>query len=332
MSNYNNSFVPLDFILKILYYYIHQIAGVCSARLIIHQKGMVNLMLLGALEAGGTKMVCAACDELGTVLERISIPTKSPAETMPLLIDFFQGFPLKSIGIGTFGPADLNPSSKTYGYITTTPKLAWRNYDILGTLKKALNVPAGFDTDVNAAALGEASFGCMRDVSTGLYVTIGTGIGVGAFAERRLLHGMLHPEAGHILIERHRDDTYSGCCPYHASCFEGLAAGPALEGRYGKKAVELKNCPEVWELEAEYIAKALVNYILLLSPERIVLGGGVMHQEQLFPLIRKKTLALLNGYINTPQIQHPDSYIVPASLNDNQGILGCVQLALDALA
>ncbi|MGN0505254.1 MAG: ROK family protein [Lachnospiraceae bacterium] len=288
-------------------------------------------MILGALEAGGTKMVCAIGNEQGNILNRISIPTEAPEQTMPKLTDYFKSFPLEALGIGTFGPADLNPTSNTYGFITTTPKLAWRNYDILGTLRRELNVPAGFDTDVNAAALGEATFGCMQDINTGIYITIGTGIGVGAFVERRLLHGMLHPEAGHILLERNANDTYKGGCPYHTSCFEGLAAGPAIEGRYGKKAIELKEVPEVWELEAEYIAKALVNYILLLSPERIVLGGGVMHQEQLFPLIRKKTLELLNGYIDTKQIHEPDTYIVPPSLNDNQGVLGCIKLALDAL-
>lgn len=148
---------------------------------------------------------------------------------------------------------------------------------------------------------------------------------------RTLLHGMLHPEGGHILLAKNPADTYKGKCPYHSCCLEGLAAGPAIEERYGKKAIELKDVPEVWELEAEYIAQALVNYILILSPERIVLGGGVMHQEQLFPLIREKTAELLNGYVNTKQMQDLDSYIVPPSLNDNQGILGCIKLALDAV-
>ena len=288
-------------------------------------------MLLGALEAGGTKMVCAVGKEDGTIVERISIPTETPEITMPKLIAFFKQFELAALGIGTFGPADLNPQSKTYGFITTTPKLAWKNYDIMGEFKKALGIPVGFDTDVNAACLGEAAFGCMQDVNNGIYITIGTGVGVGVMVEKQLLHGMLHPEGGHILLARNPSDTYQGCCPYHDSCLEGLAAGPAIEGRYGKKAFELTDIPEVWELEAEYIAKALVNYILILSPERIVLGGGVMHQEHLFPLIRKKTLALLNGYVNTKQLADIDNYIVPPSLNDNQGILGCLKLALNAL-
>lgn len=288
-------------------------------------------MLLGALEAGGTKMVCAIGDETGAIIDRASFPTETPELTMPKLISYFKQFSLDALGIGTFGPADLNPKSATYGHITTTPKLAWKNYDILGEFKNALKIPVGFDTDVNAAALGEASFGCMRDVDTGIYITIGTGVGVGIMVNRQLLHGMLHPEGGHILLSKNPSDSYRGKCPYHSCCLEGLAAGPAIEERYGKKAIELRDVPEVWELEAEYIAKALVNYILILSPQRIVLGGGVMHQEQLFPLIRKKTAEFLNGYIHTKEIEDLDHYIVPPSLQDNQGVLGCIRLAMDAM-
>ena len=284
-------------------------------------------MILGALEAGGTKMVCAIGDEQGSITDRLTIPTETPEVTIPKLIHYFKEHHIEALGIGTFGPADLNPASATYGYITTTPKLAWANYNIRGVFADALQISVGFDTDVNAAALGEAAFGCMQHINNGIYVTIGTGIGIGVLSEGNLLHGMLHPEGGHILLPRHPSDNYEGCCPYHNNCFEGLASGPAIEGRYNKKAYELTNIPEVWELEADYIAHALVNYILILSPERIVLGGGVMHQEQLFPLIRKKTAELLNGYVKTKQLEDMDTYIVPASLNDNQGILGCLELA-----
>lgn len=287
-------------------------------------------MLFGALEAGGTKMVCAIGNENGTLLDRISLPTETPAVTVPRMISYFQKYKLSALGIGTFGPADLNPASGTYGYITTTPKPAWANYNIRGAFADALQIPVGFDTDVNAAVLGEATYGCLQDVSTAIYITIGTGVGVGVMVNRNLLHGMLHPEGGHILLSRNPADTCQSFCPYHNNCLEGLAAGPAIEGRYGKKAIELACLPEVWELEAEYIAKALVNYILILSPERIVLGGGVMHQEQLFPLIRKKTAEYLNGYIKTKQIEHMDTYIVPPSLSDNQGVLGCLKLAQSA--
>ncbi len=272
-------------------------------------------------------MVCAIGDEHGTLIDRTTFPTKTPETTMPQMISYFQKYNIEALGIGTFGPADLNPASNTYGYITTTPKLHWAGYDIRGTFARALHIPVGFDTDVNAAALGEATFGCMKDITNGIYITIGTGIGVGILAEGKLLHGMLHPEGGHILLERHPADTYQGCCPYHKNCLEGLASGPAIEGRYNRKAIELADIPEVWELEADYIAKALVNYILILSPERIVLGGGVMHQEQLFPLIRQKTAEYLNGYIKTEQLKDMNTYIVPPSLQDNQAVLGCLQLA-----
>ncbi len=284
-------------------------------------------MLYGALEAGGTKMVVAVINEKGGILERASFPTETPEKTMPILIQWFSKWRPDALGIGTFGPADLDESSPTYGYITSTPKLAWRDYNILGAFKEALNIPIGFDTDVNAAALGEASFGCMQGLSDGIYITIGTGVGVGVLSNGKLLHGMLHPEAGHILLSMNPNDPFEGNCPYHRTCFEGLAAGPAIEKRYGKSAKELADVPEVWELEAEYIAKALVNYIMILSPKKIVLGGGVMHQEQLFPIIRKKTLELLNGYINTKELGSIDQYIVPPTLNDNQGILGCAKLA-----
>ncbi len=288
-------------------------------------------MLYGALEAGGTKMVVAIADETGKIYDRASYPTETPEKTMPVLIDYFKKFDIKALGVGTFGPADLNEDSETYGYITSTPKPGWKNYNILGAFKDALKIPVGFDTDVNVAALGEATFGCMKGTTDGIYITIGTGVGVGVLSNGKLLHGMLHPEAGHILLARKEGDNVKSFCPFHDNCFEGLAAGPAIEKRWGKKAFDLKDNSEVWELEADYIAQALMNYILILSPKKIVLGGGVMHQLQLFPLIRKKTLELINGYVNTKELKDIDNYIVPASLNDNQGILGCITLAVTAL-
>lgn len=284
-------------------------------------------MILGALEAGGTKMVMAIGNENGEILEQCSIPTETPDITVPKIIDYFKRNGIEALGIGSFGPIDPDKNSKTYGYITSTPKLAWANYDIVGNIKKALQIPIGFDTDVNASALGEATWGSIRGLSSGIYLTIGTGIGLGVYMNGSLLHGMLHPEAGHVLLSKHPEDTFEGSCPYHSHCFEGLASGPAIEKRWKKKAYELKDQSEVWELEAYYIAQGLTNFILTLSPHKIVLGGGVMHQEQLFPLIRKKVAELLNGYINTQQIADLEHYIVPASLKDNQGIMGCLRLA-----
>ena len=289
------------------------------------------MKLYGALEAGGTKMVCAIGDENGNILERISIPTRTPAETTGPMIDFFRGKGIRALGIGCFGPVDLKKGSRTYGYITSTPKLAWQNYPIVAEFEKALGVPVGFDTDVNAAALGEATWGCTRDVENSIYITVGTGVGVGVIIGGKPYHGMLHPEGGHILLARHPDDPMVGSgCPFHENCLEGLAAGPSLEKRWGIKGAELTGRKEVWQLEAYYIGQALADYILILSPERIVLGGGVTHQEGLLALIRQETAKQLAGYIRTAAIDHLDSYIVGVSLNDNQGVMGAVKLAMDA--
>lgn len=289
-------------------------------------------MILGALEAGGTKMVCAVGNEKGEILDRMSIPTETPEVTMPVMAEYFRKWEVRALGIGCFGPIDLNRNSRTYGYITTTPKLAWKNYDICGYFREQLKVPVGFDTDVNGSMLGEATWGCARGLDSAIYITVGTGVGVGVLADGKLLHGMLHPEGGHILIPRREDDHYGGKCPYHGACLEGLAAGPAIEARWGARGVELADRPEVWELEAHYLAYAITNYILMLSPEKIIVGGGVMHQEQLLPLVRSKVTEMLGGYLVTEKLQDMDSYIVLPFLDDNQGILGALKLGMDALA
>lgn len=288
-------------------------------------------MKFGALEAGGTKMVCAIGNENGEIFERVSIPTVTPEETLPKLVEFFKGKEIAALGIGCFGPIDLNRNSKTYGYITTTPKLAWRNCDIVGAMKKELGVPVGFDTDVNGSMLGEATWGCAKGLDTAIYITVGTGIGVGVLANGKLLHGMQHPEGGHILLKSHPEDHYKGKCPYHGTCLEGMAAGPAIEERWGKKAVDLADNPKVWEFESYYISQALADYIMVLSPQKIILGGGVMHQEHMLPLILEKTTELLNGYISTEEMEHIGEYIVLPSLNDNQGIMGALKLAMNEL-
>lgn len=289
------------------------------------------MKLYGALEAGGTKMVCAIGDEDGNILERVSIPTRTPAETMPEMIAFFRQHNITALGIGCFGPVDLDMHSPTYGCITTTPKLAWANYPIVAEFQKALGVPVGFDTDVNAAALGEATWGCTRDVENSIYITIGTGVGVGIIAGGKPHHGMIHPEGGHILLGRHPDDPMVGsACPYHENCMEGLASGPALEKRWGMQGSLLSSREEVWALEAYYIGQAITTYIMLLSPQRIILGGGVMHQDQLLPLVRKEVARQINGYIRGKGMEDLEHYIVMPSLNDNQGAMGAVKLAMDA--
>lgn len=285
-------------------------------------------MLLGALEAGGTKMVCAVGNENGEILERVSIPTETPDITMPKILDFFAGKEIAALGIACFGPVDLNRSSETYGYITTTPKLPWKYYDICGYFRNAWRIPVGFDTDVNGSMLGEATWGCAKGLDTAIYITVGTGIGVGVMAGGRLLHGMLHPEAGHIPMPVRSDDPYAGKCPYHGTCLEGMASGPAIEARWGTPAKELAGRPEVWDLEAYYLAHALTSYIMTLSPQKIILGGGVMHQAQLIDQVRSYVKKLINGYLVTKELEDLEHYIVLPSLDDNQGIMGAFKLGM----
>lgn len=289
-------------------------------------------MLIGGIEAGGTKMVCAVGDENGVVKDRTSFPTRQPEETFADMIAYYRNWDIQALGIGCFGPLDLNRQSRTYGYITKTPKPGWGNCDIVGAFKDALGVPVGFDTDVNGAVLGEVTWGAAKGLDSAIYITIGTGAGVGVYVNGGLLHGLVHPEGGHILLIRHPKDTYEGKCPFHKNCVEGLAAGPSIEARWGKKAAELADRDEVWEMEAYYIAQAITDYILSYSPQKIILWGGVMHQEKLFGMVRKEVLNLLNGYVAHETItEHIDQYIVPPALGEDPGIMGAIKLGLDAL-
>ena len=271
-------------------------------------------------------MVCAIGDENGKIWEQVSIPTTTPEETMPKIADYFWDKQIDALGIACFGPVELDRNDPKYGYITSTSKLAWIDSDFAGRLQRELHCPVGFDTDVNGSVLGEVTFGQARGKSCVMYITIGTGVGAGIYIEGKLLHGMLHPEAGHVMVQRRKDDSYQGKCPYHKTCLEGMAAGPAIEERWGKKGVELVGREEVWDLEAYYIAQAITGYVLTVSPEMIILGGGVMHQQQLFPMIRSYVKEMLGGYIRTKEMEDLEHYIVPASLQDNQGILGALEL------
>ncbi len=289
-------------------------------------------MLVGGIEAGGTKFICAVGDPKGSILERISIPTTTPEETMSQVLAFFDKYPVEAIGVGSFGPVDVNTNSLTYGSITATPKLAWRDYPIVDELKKRFSVPIGFNTDVNAAAFAEATLGAAKGLDSCLYITVGTGIGAGAVVHGKLLQGLSHPEMGHILVRRHEKDSYEGKCPYHQDCLEGLAAGPAIEERWGEKADNLDSQEEVWEMEGFYIAQALMQYILILSPKRIILGGGVMKQKQVFPIIYAYLKKSLNQYVILPELDEAiDSYIVSPGLGDNAGVIGSLLLADQAL-
>ena len=282
-------------------------------------------MFFGGIEAGGTKFVCAVGDEDGNIIERIQIPTTKPTETINKVHDFFKEFKLNAIGLGSFGPIDVNPLSETYGCITSTPKQEWRDYPFVKTVKDIFQVPIGFTTDVNAAALGESVVGAAKGLDSCLYITIGTGIGAGAIVHGKILEGFSHPEMGHILVNRHQEDHFKGNCLYHSDCFEGLAAGPAIEARWGEKGLQLAEKEEVWKLEGYYVAQALMNYILILAPKKIILGGGVMNQKQIFPHVHFYLNELLNDYVSLPDTL--ENYIVSPGLKDRSGIVGSLILA-----
>lgn len=291
-------------------------------------------MLVGGIEAGGTKFVCAVGSGPEDLRTEIRFATTTPEETIGQAITFFQAQrerhgELGAIGIASFGPLDPNPASPTYGMITTTPKQGWAHTDFARTVAAALDLPVGFDTDVNGSALAEGRWGAAQGLDTFLYLTMGTGIGGGAVVGGQLLHGLLHPEMGHIRVPHDWErDPYKGHCPYHGDCLEGMAAGPAIAARWGQRAETLPPDHPAWALEATYLAYGLVNLILTLSPQRVILGGGVMAQAQLFPLVRQRVLAFLGGYVQSPRIlEEIDSYIMPPALGSRAGVLGALALA-----
>lgn len=288
--------------------------------------------MYGGIEAGGTKFVCAVGTGPDDVRAEVRFPTTTPTETIGRAIAFFQEQrePLAAIGIGSFGPLDPEPASPTFGYlISSTPKPGWAHTDFVGMVRQALDVAVGFDTDVNTAALGEHRWGAAQGLDSFIYLTVGTGIGGGGMVNGQLIHGLLHPEMGHIRIPHDREiDPYAGFCPFHGDCLEGLAAGPALEQRWGQSPETLPADHPAWELEARYLALALTNFICILSPQRIVMGGGVMEQPQLLPLVRRKVQELLNGYIQVPEVlEEINDYIVPPTLGQRAGVLGAIALA-----
>ena len=281
----------------------------------------------GAIEAGGTKFVCAVSDENLQIVKKAKFKTDIPAVTMPQVIAFFKEYPLEKMAIGSFGPIDVNQNSATYGYVTSTPKVGWANYDFLGALKKEFPIDYVWTTDVNVAAYGELKMGAAKGKQSVIYLTVGTGIGGGGVVNGKVLEGFGHPEMGHLMLRRHPQDQYAGNCPYHKDCLEGLAAGPAIEKRHhGVKASDILADDLDWDIEAYYLAQACLDYTLVLSPEVIVFGGGVMHQKHLFAKIRASFKAQMQDYVKTPVL---DEYIVPAALGDDAGIMGCLLLAAD---
>jgi len=296
------------------------------------------MTLVGGIEAGGTKFVCAVGSSPDDIREEIRYPTSTPQENIQRAVDFFaehhRTTPLAAIGIASFGPVDPDPSSPAFGYVTTTPKPHWAHTDFAGPIREAFGLPVGFDSDVNGAALGEQRWGAAQGLDTFVYLTIGTGLGGGGMVNGKLIHGLMHSEMGHITIPHDREkDPYPGWCTYHGDCWEGLACGPAIEDRWKARAETLAPDHPAWDLEAHYLALGLRTLICVVSPQRIIMGGGVMQQMHLFPKVRAETQRLLNGYIQKPQIlERIDEYIVPPALGNRAGVAGALALAHEALA
>lgn len=292
-------------------------------------------ILLGGLELGGTTIrVCLAQDHVTNVIYQQSFPTTKPAETLQLALDFFKQHKIVSLGIGSFGPIDINPASKHYGCITSTPKLAWQEFDVVSFFK-SLNVPIAFNTDVNAAALGEMKWGGHQsrfnhEVKNVVYVTVGTGIGAGVVVDSRAVSGLLHPEAGHFRVPRHPDDKYEGNCPFHKDCLEGLGNAAAVAARCGVPPSQLhtiKDDHPVWDIEAYYLANLCLTMACIVSPHVIVLGGGVLKRSCLFPKTRKALVELNNSYLRADElISKVDDYVVPSRFDaaDSKTSAGCV--------
>jgi fructokinase len=283
----------------------------------------------GGIEAGGTKWICAVGGGPGVVGDLATIPTTTPAETIARAAAFFAPYrSLRAVGIGCFGPLDLQTGSPTWGHITTTPKPGWRDTDVAGLLGAALGLPIALDTDVNAAALAEHRFGAASGLETFCYLTVGTGIGGGVFANGRMLHGLSHPELGHMRVPHDRErDPFAGACPFHGDCLEGLASGEAIRLRWGRSSQQPLD-HRALALEAEYLALGLVNVTWTLSPERIVIGGGVMNEPGLLQQVRDRVRELCGGYLGLPELgDEIDSYIVAPGLGDHAGIVGALELA-----
>jgi len=292
--------------------------------------------LIGGVEGGGTKFICAVGDPSGGIEAEIRFPTTDPEATLSQAVSFFKRFDIGAIGVGHFGPLNLDVSSPGYGTVLKTPKMGWSGVDVITPFKNEFHIPIVLDLDVNTAAYGEKILVPENsDLSDLVYFTIGTGIGAGVIANGKLLHGLTHPEAGHMRLPHDWNrDPFPGSCPFHGDCFEGLASGVSLDRRWGRSAEGIPAEHIAWELEADYIAAAMVNTITLLSPQRIILGGGVMEQLHLFPRIRTRTVEMLNGYVQAPEIlERIDEFIVPPGLGNRAGVSGCIalgQLALDA--
>jgi len=291
--------------------------------------------LVGGIEVGGTKFVCATGTGPDDVRVEARIPTTTPDETLSRVIAFFReqgrGTHLGAVGLTTFGPVDLDPRSPTFGFITSTPKPGWAHTDLAGWLGRALGLPVAVETDVNGAALAEHRWGALRGCDPAVYVTVGMGVGGGPVVNGKTIHGAVHPEMGHLRVPHDRArDPFPGACPYHGDCLEGLASAGAIRGRWSVDPEALPPDHPGWDLEASYLALGLASVVAVLSPQRIVLGGGLMRAPGLLPRVRERLVALIGGYLRSPSLDDIEAYLTAPSLGERAGVLGAIALAQDA--
>ncbi|MBR3475595.1 MAG: ROK family protein [Candidatus Methanomethylophilaceae archaeon] len=289
---------------------------------------MDDRQVYGAVEIGGTKVICALGKRDGTILEKVRFPTLPPKETVPKIVDFFEGKGISALSVGTVGPVNLRPGPD-YGTILACPREAWSFYPLGKSLEGALHVPVVVDSDVNVACMGEARFGAGIGKQNVLYITVGTGIGIGIVIDGKPLHGLLHPEGGHSKVSRHPDDNIDSVCRFHPDCAEGMASGPAMGRRCARLGEEIPDDDPAWEIEAFYLAQLVRNCMQVMAPNVIVMGGGVMEREALFPMIRKKVLEQLGGHFIYAESSDMDTYIVPSPLKGEQALKGCLAMAAD---
>lgn len=295
----------------------------------------VTLNYFAGVETGGTNIKCIIASDPAHVISEMVLPTLDPDSSTKKVIQFFKdgeeryGIPITSMGVGAFGPLDLNPSRASYGSVTSTPKLLWQNYPLLAKLQSVFPFPIAIDTDVNAALLGETRWGAGIGFTDLVYVTVGTGIGGGVLSNGKIVHGLIHPELGHMIV-RHdmQADPFEGICPFHKDCLEGLASGTSMTARWHTNPEQLTDNHAGWDLEAAYLAQMCLNLTLIISPQRIIIGGGVPQHNGLFANIRSKFQSLLNNYMVSSSFSEKiESYIVPPMLGNHAGIFGTIALA-----
>jgi fructokinase len=293
-----------------------------------HDAGVAELY--GGIETGGSSTVCALGAGPDEIEAEKEFPTTSPDETIGRAVAFFAERPRPvAIGIGAFGPVDVDPDSATWGHVTTTPKPGWRHVSLAPEVRDRLHVPVAFDTDVNAAAIGEHRWGAGRDVESLCYLTVGTGVGAGLVLAGRAVHGLVHPEIGHLRIPHDATrDPFPGVCPIHGDCWEGLASAPAMAERWDTSPEDLPDDHPAWELEADYLALGLLAVVCVASPHRLVAGGGVMRRPGLLARVQRRLVELIGGYLPTPMLgERIGEYLVAPGLMPRSGVLGALALA-----